>query len=178
MSRCGFWNHCEHSLLSVHTWLLVLLSSRVSTVGRARLHFPLERSSSVGILGCHLDHGCYTQMKYLLQRRCSHSLGELLGEGAHVACFLMHMGHVLTYPESWAQSSVSQGPHQPFSSQIMRVIETSCLKERPSVTHSWPLTSSSYPIVLIDCLWGTQLRQGACSGCVFSPAPHATDLDG
>lgn len=97
--------------------------------------FRLERSS-VGILGCHLDHGCYAQMKYLLQRGCSHSLGELLGEGAHVACFLMHMGHVLTYPEAWAQSAVSQGPHQPFSSQIMRVVETSCLKQRPPVTHS------------------------------------------
>lgn len=42
VSRCGFWNHCEHSSLSVPTWLLVLLSSRVSTVGRARLHFSLR----------------------------------------------------------------------------------------------------------------------------------------
>lgn len=45
------------------------------------------------------------------------------------------------------------------------------------VTHSWPLTSSSYPTVLIDCLGGIQLRQGAFSGCVVSPAPHVTDLD-
>lgn len=86
-------------------------------------------------------------------------------------------GACVNLPRGLGTELVSQGPYHPFSSQILRVFKTSCFKQRPPVTHNWPLTSSSYPTVLIDCLGGTQLRQGACSGCVFSPAPHVTDLD-